>query len=126
MTGRLDIIDSCEVLDRINNARDDALEQIGRASERLRDLGSLHSETYEWKQGNPAMQMIRMREGICYLTDVAGKFEGDGEFVSVFASGDFWFLDGGSNQEGVGARARCWKFPTLLPDTLADMRAAPH
>lgn len=116
LSGRLDAINPEGAVERIESARDAALEEVGRANDSLSDLGNLHSDTFEWRQGRSAVQMIRVSEGICYLVYVTGRFEGGGETVSIYASGDYWFLGGSSRQAGIGARARCWRFPTFGAD----------
>lgn len=67
-------------------------------------------EIHAWEQGNSQKQLIRVDEGICFLTMVTGKFEGGGERVRVYRSKDHWYLDGSSKQSGVAAEAQCLKF----------------
>ncbi len=113
LDGRVDTINPAQAIRDINATRDSALQVIERATEGFSDPGSLQSDVFEWRQGEGAVQMIRVTEGICYLVFVTGRFQGGGESVSIYESGDFWFLGGNSLQAGIGARARCWKFPTF-------------
>ena len=113
LDGRLDAINPAEAIEDINAAKDTALEAIERANEGFSDPGSLHSGTFEWKNGEAEVQMISVTEGICYLVAVSGRFQGYGEEVSIYAKGDFWFLGGKSVPTQLSARARCWKFPIL-------------
>ena len=61
-------------------------------------------ETRTWSQGEPPVRLIRKDEGFCALTKITGNFEGGGESVQVHVAEDgYWYLDGTSQQEGVGA-----------------------
>lgn len=71
---------------------------------------TLIETTYAWRQGQQEVEMIGIDEGFCYLTRITGRFEGDGEFVVIHIRGGSWYLDGGSLQEYVAAKARCWKW----------------
>lgn len=98
-----------KALERIDKAKDEA---IGEFQETLKKTFSYpDTTTYEWNQGDEEVKMIRVREGLCYLVYVRGLFEGQGEYVSIYERGDFWFLGGASQKVAVRARARCWKFP---------------
>ncbi|HEV3145093.1 MAG TPA: hypothetical protein VGZ47_14480 [Gemmataceae bacterium] len=56
-----------------------------------------------WLAGTAAVKTIRADEGFCFLTGVAGKFEGGGEDVGVSIREDgFWYLDGNSRQNMSG------------------------
>lgn len=58
-----------------------------------------------WSQGEPPKRLIRSSEGFCALTSVTGHFQGGGEIVKVYVDDDgFWYLGGGSMQEGVSAQ----------------------
>lgn len=99
-----------KALEAIDEAKDEAIREFQETLKKA--FLAPDTTTYEWNQGNAEVQMIRVREGICYLVYVRGLFEGSGEYVSIYERGDFWFLGGASQQTGVRARARCWKFPT--------------
>jgi hypothetical protein len=43
----------------------------------------------------------------CFLTRIAGKFEGGGEMVKTYRNGSTWYVGGQSSQVGVRAEARC-------------------
>ena len=62
---------------------------------------------YEWRQGNPAIRMMSVRDGLCYLSGVQGKFLGGGELVSIWNKNGYWWLGGKSMQHGVAAEAMC-------------------
>ncbi len=52
-----------------------------------------------WSQGAGRIQTVRSDEGFCFLSGVAGKFEGGGETVFVSADNDgWWYFDGVSYQ----------------------------
>ncbi len=75
------------------------------ASARCVDLWS--SGEYSWGQGQIPVYMGSFADRACFLTRMTGKFEGGGEVVRTYASGDWWYLGGQSLQAGVGASARC-------------------
>ena len=61
-------------------------------------------EFSSWRQGEPPVKLIRKDEGFCALTKVTGHFEGGDEGVKVYVGGDgYWYLDGYSEQDNVGA-----------------------
>ena len=54
---------------------------------------------YQWKRGEPKVKMIQRSEGFCFLSEVAGHFEGGGERVGVTIGDDgFWYLDCDTHQ----------------------------
>ena len=113
LKGTLESLKPDETLTRIEEARDRALAEIREEIKRARgpvDHGRLHPERFEWTQGSSPVQMIRVSEGVCYLVSVMGTLDRGGDYLSVNARDDFWFLEG--NARRAGARAQCWKFPT--------------
>jgi hypothetical protein len=62
---------------------------------------------YFWSQGNYATHMGSDTNRVCFLTYVAGEFEGGGEQVEAYRSGGSWWLGGSGYQTGVWAGARC-------------------
>ena len=98
-----------EAFNGIAEAKKEAIREIQEIGKKA--FSDSDTITYEWKQGDGEVKMIRVREGICYLVYVSGMFEGHGEYVSIYERGDFWFLGGASQTVAVRARARCWKFP---------------
>ena len=74
-----------------------------------------------WQQGQQAVQMIGVNEGICYLVYVTGEFNGQGEAIEISERDGFWVLQGHSSiQTSAGlliARAQCWRFPTIQEET---------
>lgn len=82
---------------------------------------AVYSTEYSWSQGSPATNLggatgVFGIPRVCYLTRVSGKFTGPGTWVGIWRMvfwfggkvhyGD-WYLSGGSNSSGIGARARC-------------------
>jgi hypothetical protein len=66
------------------------------------------SQEYYWSQySSGAVPLGPKWDRVCFLTGVQGRFEGGGESVHVFISGDSWYLGGNSWQTGVAGRARC-------------------
>ena len=79
------------------------------ANARCLNLGAanLYSEAHHWQQGEAAVDLGSAEDRACFLTHVQGRFEGSGEWVHVFIQEGRWKLDGGSQQTGVAAGARC-------------------
>lgn len=70
--------------------------------------------TWTWYQSNPAPLLITPDEPLksgygweCFLTRIAGEFQGSGEDVKVYQSGRNWYVAGSSGKSGVRAEARC-------------------
>ena len=114
---RLDgILESFYVDEVIEAAQDEANRvatgEVARVLERIPyDYGGLYPQTYSWRSGIGAQQMIGVNEGVCFLTRVSGKFEERSDNVSVFDSSGYWHLGGDSFRNSIGADAKCWKFP---------------
>lgn len=55
---------------------------------------------YDWTKDQPPVKMIHSRAGICFLSRVAGAFDGEGEAVRVYINpkDGFWYMDGVSNR----------------------------
>ncbi len=72
-----------------------------------------YSQEYEWRQGQPAVKMMRSGRTVAFLTYVRGKFEGNGEKVKVYESGGYWYLGGEAGDLGkdLKAKARCIGMP---------------
>jgi hypothetical protein len=49
--------------------------------------------------------MIKKDDGFCYLSGVAGKFEGDGETARVHVAEDGWWYLTGKAAQAISARA---------------------
>lgn len=78
------------------------------ASSYVIDTQSLHSfSSFVWYQDQPAVPMGNFDDAFCFLTEVRGKFRGDGEEVHVYVNASTWWLGGTSHREGVMARATC-------------------
>ena len=69
------------------------------------------SEEFQWRQNSPLVPMVPTKEGLCYLVEITGRFEGSDEAVFIREQNDFWWLGGKSRRSGVAAKARCWVFP---------------
>ncbi|NNB84031.1 hypothetical protein HI113_00440 [Corallococcus exiguus] len=66
------------------------------------------SQQYEWTQSMAYPVSMGTAAGrVCFLTGVAGKFHGSGEWVRAYVENGYWYLNGNSSQSGVRARARC-------------------
>lgn len=69
---------------------------------------SSYTGEYFWDQYQRYPTYMGTSNGrVCFLTKIAGKFKGGGEWVHVYVSGGAWYLGGSSQQQGVSARARC-------------------
>src|SRR5688500_9221590 len=51
--------------------------------------------------------MMRVDDGLCYLSAVHGNFRGGGEVVRIWNQDGYWMLGGQSGQHDVGAVATC-------------------
>lgn len=72
------------------------------------------AQVFTWNQGNNPTPMIRTRIGVCFLTSVQGKFEGDKEKVELYIENGQWFLSGSSGQFGVSGEANCVQWNELV------------
>src|SRR5687768_4958592 len=70
-------------------------------------------KTFTWRQGNPSTVMVHKNDGMCFVTGLAGQFEGDGERAFQTLSGDFWVLHGDSQQSDVKITATCVSWADL-------------
>lgn len=85
-----------------------------RASSRcaLLNGGALSGE-YEWVPSQSLPTNMGTASGrVCFLTRVAGDFNGWNYWVRVYVSGGSWFLFGSANKLHGTARARCVTVPT--------------
>ncbi len=73
------------------------------------------SNEYEWSQGEGdsnntkdfSVQMTRVDRSVCFLTGIRGKFQGREERVDIVQIGNYWHLQGRSQQIHIRVRARC-------------------
>jgi hypothetical protein len=84
-------------------------ENTGHISEALTGV----SVEYFWGQGYPPQALMDYSGGYCFLTGVTGHFAGGGENAYVSVIGTQWVLTGTSQQQGVGAWARCITWSAL-------------
>lgn len=64
---------------------------------------------YSWWQGDAPLQLAPTASGtLCALTYVAGNFRSSAERVEILNGGDYWYLSGASDHNGVNARAVCF------------------
>lgn len=62
---------------------------------------------FTWKQGQQAQPMASSNTSVCGLSKMQGKFEGGGERVAAYVSGNSWSLGGSSAQVDVATAAYC-------------------
>lgn len=63
-------------------------------------------QQFTWGKGKPAVKMLHKGQGFCFLSSISGNFAGYGEEVGVRLADDgYWYLDGKSGQEQLGAKA---------------------
>jgi hypothetical protein len=62
-----------------------------------------------WNQGDGVLPLRPLATHVCVLTRVTGRLGGGGESVALTHDDSFWYLNGSSQQSGVGAEA--WCFP---------------
>jgi hypothetical protein len=63
-----------------------------------------------WKYGEAPKKLIRVDEGICFLSGIGGNLEGDKESVEIVTREGWWYLQGTSAQRSLWATATCIKF----------------
>ena len=71
---------------------------------------ALARQEFTWNQDagdTDPTPMYGQDQGVCFLTAVQGKFEGDGESLNVYLQNRQWFLGGQSGTFGVGGKATC-------------------
>lgn len=101
--------------DAINEAVENAISRL-EALTRNPTLDEREFHIWADKNKSPEKEMIGQDEGFCYLTKVTGDFEGGGEDVRIVIKGGSWYLVVKSGQQnGIGASARCWKWPLRAP-----------
>lgn len=67
-----------------------------------------YTDVVSWSQGQVSQGLGHVSNSVCFLTEVRGRFAGDGEEVGIFGvSPGAWHLGGKSQQTGVGGSARC-------------------
>lgn len=67
-----------------------------------------YTNSVSWRQGQVSQALGNVSNSVCFLTEVQGRFAGDGEEVGIFGvSPGAWHLGGKSQQSGIGASARC-------------------
>jgi hypothetical protein len=64
------------------------------------------TEEARWEQGQEPIELHDATTHACFLTGVAGRFEGGGEVLSLIRSGH-WYLSGASLQPELAGSARC-------------------
>lgn len=107
--------DRDQALKAIADARNEsiaAMESAMSSAIAAQSNASLHTDVYHWTAGAPPVRLIRVVDGVCYLTMVAGSFNSRRDMVFIEPIGDHWALDGragGSNI--IAAEAHCWRFP---------------
>lgn len=57
-------------------------------------------------------QMIPVSEGVCFLTDIRGNFNGDLERVYIEDVDGYWHLRAYTKRGGMRVFATCWRFFT--------------
>jgi hypothetical protein len=72
-------------------------------------IGGWASGPYSWSQAvYPARKLAPVATHVCVLTRFTGKFAGMGESVQLTDDGTNWYLQGTSQQTGVGGEAHCF------------------
>jgi hypothetical protein len=84
-----------------------SLQRDVSASARCVSVKSYGAES-SWEQGSPPLNLGPTLGQDCFLTRVAGDFQGRSESVQVYEDGKgSWFLHGTSARNGLSASARC-------------------
>lgn len=57
-----------------------------------------------WRQGEPALRLIRKEEGFCALTGITCHFRDSAQSIRLFIGRDgFWYLTGNANEPDAAA-----------------------
>ncbi len=84
---------------------------VSRCATRPSD--SILSTEYRWTAGQQlATEMETATGRVCFLTGVSGDFDGSSDWVRVYVSGGYWYLQGSLSKQSGGARARCITVPS--------------
>jgi hypothetical protein len=65
------------------------------------------SAEYEWKKDQGPVTMTRVDRSVCFLTMIAGGFNGLSELAQITENGDRWMLGGKASNSAVRVKARC-------------------
>lgn len=79
------------------------------AEESGQGLASYTAE-YTWERHQPSRRMLSSKNSVCFLTGIHGKFTSLTEMVKISNVRGYWYVTGRSDQPGVGATARCFKY----------------
>lgn len=84
-------------------------------------------ETFSWKPQEPAVRMIHLKEGLCVLSMISGRFQGGGEGIKVSVRSDGrWYIDGRS-QQPIHAKAFAVQSDTVrLPSVIRTVSWGPN
>lgn len=80
---------------------------------RYRHPGRFRSEVREhtWKTTMPPLELLRVGDGLCFLSGISGGFHGGGERVSLDVGEDGkWYLSGQSQQPTTAGQAMSIRF----------------
>jgi len=69
-----------------------------------------YTTEYSWERKRRSRRMLPSAGSVCFLTGIHGKFRGMSEMVKISNVRGYWYVTGISNQPGVGASARCFKY----------------
>ena len=91
-------------------------EVVSTSSEAL--IGGWATGPHTWSQANNLPTKLPLiADNVCVLTRLSGRFEGMGEKVQLTDDGTNWYLQGKSQQDGVGGEAYCFKRSSFLVST---------
>jgi len=71
---------------------------------------SAYTAEYTWERHRPSRRMLSSKDSVCFLTGIHGTFRGKSEMVKISNARGHWYVTGISDQPGVGATARCFKY----------------
>ena len=99
----------------VAEATQEAVRAVRETGEQFLSFDDPQIEEFGWSHCGDPVRMIRVDEGLCFITRFAGRFNGNGEWVQIRQQGDYWYLHGNSHADAPGSRlyieAKCWRFP---------------
>lgn len=89
-------------------------QQFGLFDRGEQDVPVLPASIVSGQPAPPYRQpMIPVNEGVCFLTDIRGNFNGDLERVYIEDVDGVWQLSAYTKLPGMRVFARCWEFQRL-------------
>lgn len=80
-------------------------------------------EVVRWRHGDERRRLLRVEDGICFVTGIGGNFEGGGEAVRVYVDDGWWWIGGHSAQPSLWVEVTCLAWRGHPPEPAAGPSA---